>query len=549
MSSRVLCVSAALAFAFACGKPNPVTVNHGTELCGNGLDDNNDGKVDCADPTCFSDPSCAIRLERCDNEMDDNGNGLIDCADALCEGQSCGFECVCRNGVATDAPGGDAGSTGGGTGTDAGHSDAGGGTGNDAGHTGGGTGTTGGGTGTSGGGTGTTLENCANGVDDNGDGKIDCAESYCNGRSCGANSYCVGVECWVDMPDTGGGTGTSGGGVGTSGGGTGTSGGGTGTSGGGVGSLGGGTGTSGGGVGSLGGGTGTSGGGVGSLGGGTGTSGGGVGSLGGGTGTTGGGTAATGGGTGTSLADGQPCTSDSQCLGGKCWTEGATGTPQGMCTNATACTTGTNAGCNGGICIATASQLNGTMNQCFARCTGTGISGSGACRTGFQCFDPDTTTTNNNNYCVPSCTSASECAGAGSGYGCNAWSKRCGNTDQGKLKYGAKCVNGNSDCESDRCEPDPYGDGVEGWCGGICRGDTSNCASGGTCVFSASWGDNTGFCYQSCTSNGQCSSDWNTCWYPTTIGACNACTESGDSCSDDSECCSGDCDSFWGWCN
>ena len=56
------------------------------EICGNGLDDDGDGLVDCFDNECFSNSSC---FENCTNGIDDNGNGLIDCADRLrCAGET-----------------------------------------------------------------------------------------------------------------------------------------------------------------------------------------------------------------------------------------------------------------------------------------------------------------------------------------------------------------------------------------------------------------------------------------------------------------------------
>jgi len=51
------------------------------ELCFNGIDDNNDGFTDCADPLCESEPGC---LEDCSNGLDDNANGLTDCEDDAC---------------------------------------------------------------------------------------------------------------------------------------------------------------------------------------------------------------------------------------------------------------------------------------------------------------------------------------------------------------------------------------------------------------------------------------------------------------------------------
>jgi hypothetical protein len=63
----------------ACAKP-------GREICNNGIDDNDNGLVDCADPECFASIVCQPTMghEICDNGVDDNGDGLVDCADPRC---------------------------------------------------------------------------------------------------------------------------------------------------------------------------------------------------------------------------------------------------------------------------------------------------------------------------------------------------------------------------------------------------------------------------------------------------------------------------------
>jgi hypothetical protein len=64
------------------------------ENCDNRVDDNGNGKVDCADPQCFATRTCGGG-ELCDNGIDDNSNNLTDCEDSLCSGLSCGPGCVC----------------------------------------------------------------------------------------------------------------------------------------------------------------------------------------------------------------------------------------------------------------------------------------------------------------------------------------------------------------------------------------------------------------------------------------------------------------------
>jgi hypothetical protein len=65
---------------------NRACVVPGREICNNGIDDNDNGLVDCADPQCVGSPACVVGMgiEICDNGIDDNGNGLVDCADPQC---------------------------------------------------------------------------------------------------------------------------------------------------------------------------------------------------------------------------------------------------------------------------------------------------------------------------------------------------------------------------------------------------------------------------------------------------------------------------------
>ncbi len=55
------------------------------EICNNGVDDNCNGLVDCADPSCAGDTHCKTPgVEICNNGIDDDNNGLTDCADPAC---------------------------------------------------------------------------------------------------------------------------------------------------------------------------------------------------------------------------------------------------------------------------------------------------------------------------------------------------------------------------------------------------------------------------------------------------------------------------------
>ena len=57
------------------------------ERCENGVDDNEDGRIDCEDPQCAFYPTCVNQGgEHCYNGRDDNSDGKVDCADDACKG-------------------------------------------------------------------------------------------------------------------------------------------------------------------------------------------------------------------------------------------------------------------------------------------------------------------------------------------------------------------------------------------------------------------------------------------------------------------------------
>ncbi len=64
------------------------------ETCGNGVDDDCDGRVDCADPDCALEPACKCKgPEICDDGIDNDCNNAVDCADSTCKNTK---ECLCR---------------------------------------------------------------------------------------------------------------------------------------------------------------------------------------------------------------------------------------------------------------------------------------------------------------------------------------------------------------------------------------------------------------------------------------------------------------------
>jgi len=83
------------------------TVGCQLENCSDGLDNDGDGRIDCADPDCTGPPapSPACTPEICDNGIDDDGDGAIDCADTECSFlPGCGSE-NCVDGIDNDSDG------------------------------------------------------------------------------------------------------------------------------------------------------------------------------------------------------------------------------------------------------------------------------------------------------------------------------------------------------------------------------------------------------------------------------------------------------------
>jgi hypothetical protein len=60
--------------------------------CSDGVDNDGDGLVDCADADCYGDPACA-EFEVCGDGIDNNGDGKTDCDDPQCAATPC---CVGR---------------------------------------------------------------------------------------------------------------------------------------------------------------------------------------------------------------------------------------------------------------------------------------------------------------------------------------------------------------------------------------------------------------------------------------------------------------------
>ena len=67
--------------------------------CSDGVDNDNDGVIDCADADCYDDPACKPdgqpenTNERCSDWIDNDGDGVMDCDDPACNGPDIS---VCR---------------------------------------------------------------------------------------------------------------------------------------------------------------------------------------------------------------------------------------------------------------------------------------------------------------------------------------------------------------------------------------------------------------------------------------------------------------------
>ena len=84
--------------------PSPV------EICDDGLDNDKDGLIDCADSDCSADPICPAPVsEVCTDGIDNDQDGKVDCADSDCLGISgCGTEqlsTTCADGFDNDGDG------------------------------------------------------------------------------------------------------------------------------------------------------------------------------------------------------------------------------------------------------------------------------------------------------------------------------------------------------------------------------------------------------------------------------------------------------------
>ena len=72
--------------------------------CSDGVDNDEDGLTDCADPDCTADPTCPEGI--CDDGLDNDLDSLTDCSDADCFGQAgCTSEAICDDDLDNDDDG------------------------------------------------------------------------------------------------------------------------------------------------------------------------------------------------------------------------------------------------------------------------------------------------------------------------------------------------------------------------------------------------------------------------------------------------------------
>ncbi|MBU1239620.1 lamin tail domain-containing protein, partial [Myxococcota bacterium] len=130
------------------------------EICDNDMDDDGDGDVDCDDSDCVSSVVCQT-TEICDNGTDDDGDGDVDCDDPDClDSEACVAVENCTNETDDDGDGD----------VDCDDADC-------------------------------TLdpacvlgEDCANGIDDDSDTYTDCADPECDGETGPGGGLCEAVE-------------------------------------------------------------------------------------------------------------------------------------------------------------------------------------------------------------------------------------------------------------------------------------------------------------------------------------------------------------------
>ncbi|MCB9742339.1 MAG: putative metal-binding motif-containing protein [Alphaproteobacteria bacterium] len=87
-----------------CDDADPATYPGASEACGDGVDSDCDGDVDCDDGDCLGDAACPTEAV-CDDGVDDDSDGLVDCEDADCMSDAACVELTCDDGLDDDNDG------------------------------------------------------------------------------------------------------------------------------------------------------------------------------------------------------------------------------------------------------------------------------------------------------------------------------------------------------------------------------------------------------------------------------------------------------------
>ncbi len=133
------------------------------KTCDDGLDNDGDGQIDCADSDCLTAEVCDASEIDCGDEFDNDGDGDIDCDDSDCAGDAACVETACDDGLDNDGDGQ----------TDCADSDC----------------------------LGTAAcgeSDCDDGSDNDNDGDIDCDDSDCEG-----DPACIETNCTDQLDNDG----------------------------------------------------------------------------------------------------------------------------------------------------------------------------------------------------------------------------------------------------------------------------------------------------------------------------------------------------------
>jgi hypothetical protein len=74
--------AALLASVAACTEPR--IIERSKRACGNGLDDDGNGLIDCKDPSCVDSGACEVTANQCGDDLDQDEDGKTDCEDPDC---------------------------------------------------------------------------------------------------------------------------------------------------------------------------------------------------------------------------------------------------------------------------------------------------------------------------------------------------------------------------------------------------------------------------------------------------------------------------------